>query len=81
MFVVQANTPANDDLSGSHGQSRIINTDGNILREGSFFHEDVLVETLTVRPRKLTRPIEGALGDWWRQGGRILMENRHRRLE
>lgn len=76
MFVVQANAPANDDLSGSHGQSRIIKTDGNIVQEASFFAEDVLVETLAVKPRKLTRPLEGALGEWWRQGVRILEENR-----
>jgi predicted amidohydrolase len=29
VYVVQANAPANDDLSGSHGQSRVVAPDGN----------------------------------------------------
>jgi predicted amidohydrolase len=31
VFVVHANAPANPDASGSHGQSRIVGPDGNVL--------------------------------------------------
>ncbi len=68
VFIVAANAPANFDLTGSHGQSRILNEDGNVLREASFFGEDVLIETLRIRPRRLERPLTGLMGRWWRQG-------------
>ena len=37
VFVVHANAPANDDLTGSHGQSRVVAPDGNVVREASMF--------------------------------------------
>ena len=52
-FVVQANAPANEDASGSHGQSRIIGPDGNILQVASIFQEEVLTETLDLRQARL----------------------------
>ena len=42
VYVVHANAPANDDLSGSHGQSRVIAPDGNIVQEASMFGEEVV---------------------------------------
>jgi predicted amidohydrolase len=81
MFVVQANAPANPDLSGSHGQSRIIASDGNLIKEGSYFGEDVLVETLTIRPGNLQRPLEGLLSRWWNEGLDFMMNNRNRPLD
>jgi omega-amidase len=81
MFVVQANSPANPDLSGSHGQSRIIATDGNMLKEASFFGEDILVETLSIQTGRLQRPLEGLLGQWWSQGLDSMMNNRRRQLD
>jgi omega-amidase len=81
MYAVAANAPGNvEDNSGSHGQSRIINREGNVLREGSIYGEDVLVETLNVQPGKLTRPLEGVTGAWWRQGLEQLLRERGRRL-
>lgn len=72
VYVVQANAPANPDASGSHGQSRIIAPDGNILQEASIFDEDVLLATLDLRKatrdnarKSLTR---GPFRDWWREG-------------
>lgn len=72
VFVVHANAPANSDATGSHGQSRIIDPDGNLLHEASMFREEMLVETLTLAKahagnaqRSLTR---GPLGAWWREG-------------
>lgn len=81
VFVVAANAPANTDLSGSHGQSRIINEDGNVLREAGFFDEEVLIEEITVRPRRLERPLQGPMGWWWRQGLEWMLRERGRSLE
>jgi predicted amidohydrolase len=72
VFVVQANAPGNQDASGSHGHSRIVAPDGNIVQEASIFQEDVLTATLDLNrasggnaTRSLTH---GPLGDWWREG-------------
>ena len=46
VWAVHANVPANDDLTGSHGQSRIIAPDGTVVREGSIFGEDVVTYSL-----------------------------------
>ena len=48
VWVVHSNCPANDDLSGSHGQSRIIKPDGNIVREAAMFEEEVVTADLDV---------------------------------
>jgi predicted amidohydrolase len=82
VFVVSANAPANPkDLSGSHGQSRIVNDDGTVIREASFFGEDILVETLSVKPSRLERPLHELMGDWWRRGVEFMINNRGRSLE
>jgi omega-amidase len=81
MFLVQANAPANPDLSGSHGQSRIIASDGNVLKEASFFDEEILVGTLAIQTGNLQRPLEGLLGQWWSQGLDSMMNNRRRQLD
>ncbi len=81
IHAVAVNAPGNvEDNSGSHGQSRIINREGNILREASIYGEDVLVETLTVQPGKLSRPLEGVMGPWWKQGLEQLLRERGRKL-
>jgi predicted amidohydrolase len=72
VYVVHANAPANPDASGSHGQSRIIAPDGNILHEASIFEEEVLTTTLDLR--KATRENarksleRGPFRDWWQEG-------------
>jgi len=72
VFVVHANAPANPDLSGSHGQSRIIAPDGNILHEASMFQEDVLTATLhlrlATRANAKSSMSRGPLRDWWSEG-------------
>jgi predicted amidohydrolase len=72
VYVVQANAPANLDTTGSHGQSRLIAPDGNIIEEASIFGEDVIAATLdleraTGRQARLSID-RGPLGDWWRAG-------------
>jgi predicted amidohydrolase len=82
VFIVSANAPASPkDLSGSHGQSRIVNPDGNVVREATYFGEEILTETLTVKPGKLQRPLDELMGDWWRQGTELMIRNRHRALD
>ncbi len=82
VHVVAANTPANlKDNTGSHGQSRIIKPDGNILQEASFYGDEVLIETLNITPRKLEAPLKGLMGSWWREGVDAMMKNRERKLE
>ena len=72
VFVVQANAPANDDASGSHGQSRLIDPAGQILQEASIFAEELLVGSLDLesatRALALRSVRRGPLGDWWRAG-------------
>jgi predicted amidohydrolase len=84
LYIVAANTPGNvKDNSGSHGQSRIIQDDGNILKEASFYGDDILIESLEInlKPDRLSRPLEGAMADWWRQGINWMMANRARQLD
>jgi len=82
VFIVSANAPASPkDLSGSHGQSRIVNPDGNVAREAGFFGEEILTDTLAVKPGKLQRPLNELMGDWWRQGVDLLLKNCHRPLD
>jgi predicted amidohydrolase len=72
VFVVHANAPANKDTSGSHGQSRIIAPDGNIIKEASIFSEETITTTLQLD--KATRAnsrgslTRGPFQDWWKTG-------------
>lgn len=72
VYVVQANAPANPDASGSHGQSRIIAPDGNIVHEASIFDEDVVKATLDLRQatrENARKSLErGPFRDWWQEG-------------
>jgi predicted amidohydrolase len=72
VYVVHANAPANDDLSGSHGQSRVIAPDGNILQEASMFAEEVVTADLDLRKATAENALHslarGPLADWWKQG-------------
>ena len=72
VYVVQANAPANRDTSGSHGQSRIIAPDGNIIEEASIFDEEVVWGTLELSRasgRTAAKSVQrGPFGDWWREG-------------
>jgi agmatine deiminase len=72
VYIAHANAPANDDATGSHGQSRLIAPDGNLIAEASLFGEDVLTAQLDLKKatadnarRSLTR---GPLQGWWREG-------------
>lgn len=82
IFAVAANAPGNiADNSGSHGQSRLIKDDGNIVQEASIYGEDVLVGSFSIKPGKLTRPLEGVTGAWWKQGLEQLRRERGKALD
>jgi predicted amidohydrolase len=72
VFVVHSNAPANQDASGSHGQSRIIAPDGNIIQEASFFDEEVLTSLLDLskatRNNATKSMTRGPLKEWWQEG-------------
>jgi predicted amidohydrolase len=72
VYVAHANAPANPDTSGSHGQSRLIAPDGNLIGEASVFGEEVVTATFDLSKatrdnarRSLTR---GPLTRWWKEG-------------
>jgi predicted amidohydrolase len=82
VYIVSANAPASPkDSSGSHGQSRIVNADGNVDKEASFFGEDILTDTLMVKPGRLQRPLNELMGKWWKQGVDLMLENCHKPLD
>ena len=84
VYVVAANAPANNDLTGSHGQSRIIARDGNILQEATMFGDETLISVLKLAPGKSDwqkAMLAGPLADWWRAGIDQMMNDRHKQLE
>ena len=72
VFMVHANAPAIDARTGSHGQSRIVAPDGNLIAEASIFGEEVLVADLNLAQataQTAHRTLEGEpLAGWWREG-------------
>jgi predicted amidohydrolase len=73
VFIVHANAPANPDTTGSHGQSRLIAPDGNLIGpEASTFGEDVVAAKLDLRQATASNAMKslthGPLSDWWRDG-------------
>jgi predicted amidohydrolase len=77
VFVVHANAPANADASGSHGQSRLVGPDGNLLAEASMFREEVLSATLDLRQATAVnarRSLSGPLGAWMRDGLKLVRQ-------
>ena len=72
VYIVHANAPAEDDLSGSHGQSRVIAPDGNIVQEASMFEEEVVTADLNLGRATAANARNsmgrGPLADWWKEG-------------
>jgi predicted amidohydrolase len=83
VYIVAANSPADPkDLDdSSHGQSRIVASDGNVLKEASYFAEESLVEALTIAPGPAGLPSSSVTAGWWKQGLEALLANRARTLE
>ncbi len=71
VYLVHANPPSDGPTAGSHGQSRLIDTDGNIIKEASIFREEVLISDLDLSKATAEFALEaltGAMKDWWREG-------------
>jgi predicted amidohydrolase len=71
VYVVHANPPADGLKTGSHGQSRIVAPDGNLLKEASQLQEEVLVADLDLSLATADYALEslkGPLAGWWRDG-------------
>jgi omega-amidase len=75
IYVVHANAPANDIRSGSHGQSRIVAPDGNIIQEASQLQEELLVADLNMSEATAHNALpseEGLLAEWWREAVKLV---------
>ena len=73
VYIAHANAPGvNSNLGGSHGQSRIIRPDGNIISEASIFDEEVITATLDMKKANgnLANQSLGCdfLKSWWEDG-------------
>jgi predicted amidohydrolase len=69
VFVVHANAPADDIRTGSHGQSRIVAPDGNVLQEASQLQEETLIADLDLSQataKWALDSLEGPMAEWWR---------------
>ena len=80
VYIVQANTPQKmNPVEGSHGQSRIVDPNGQLIREASVFDEEVLVEVLDLTRATGKLPANSLespfLKDWWRKGLEMVEEN------
>lgn len=73
IFVVQSNTPQNTQpREGSHGQSKIVDPKGTILKEASIFSEEIVSciinlneATRSTALRSMEAPF---LREWWQNG-------------
>jgi predicted amidohydrolase len=71
VYLVHANPPADGVSSGSHGQSRVVDTDGNLIKEAGIFQEEVVIADLDLSKATAEFALEaltGPLQDWWREG-------------
>ena len=77
IYLVMANTPADaSDLKrsgSSHGNSKIVHPDGNVIREAGFFGDDIVAATIDLSaaqggPAKRTCREETVLREWFQRG-------------
>jgi predicted amidohydrolase len=71
VFIVHANAPSDGGDRGSHGESRIVGPDGNILLEASQREEEILIADLDVRLATRAFALNSLRGphrQWWREG-------------
>jgi predicted amidohydrolase len=76
VFVIHANAPALTDTTGSHGQSRLISPDGNIIKEAGIFAEEILAATLELSQATAANAkrslSHGPLAKWYAEGIRTV---------
>lgn len=71
VFVAHANAPADDWRTGSHGQSRLVAPDGNIIQEASMAGDEMLVADLNLADATAENGLRSLerepLASWWRE--------------
>lgn len=86
VYILHANTPASledaPDMDASHGHSRIIAPDGNLLGEASVYGEEMLIRDIDLSYAK-TRGLDaalssGPLASWMKKGVRLVRGTRNR---
>ena len=82
IYLVMANTPADPDnlrrSGNSHGNSKIVHPDGNVIQEAGFFGDAIVAATVDISaatggPAKRVYHEETALRDWFREGCRYVV--------
>ncbi len=77
IYLLMANTPANpDDIrspGSSHGNSKIVHPDGNVIKEAGFFGDDIVSATIDLSrasgsQAKRTCNEDTILREWFQQG-------------
>ena len=77
VYLLMANTPANPENirapGSSHGNSKIIHPDGNVIKEAGFFGDTIIAETIDLSQAmgsqaKRTYNEDTILRKWFRQG-------------
>ncbi len=77
IYLVMANTPANSDdiraAGSSHGNSKIVHPNGNVLKEAGFFGNEIVSATIdlsqaTGSQAKRTYNENTILREWFREG-------------
>ena len=71
VYLVHANPPADDIRTGSHGHSRIVDVNGNLIKEAGMLQEEVLIADLDLSladGEVALESLEGPMADWWREG-------------
>ena len=81
IYLVMANTPADaENLSeSSHGNSKIVHPDGNVLQEAGFFGDEIIAETIDLSQAKRgtaerTCNEQTILRDWFRHGCEFVVQ-------
>lgn len=71
VFIAHANAPADDWRTGSHGQSRLVAPDGNIIQEASMADEEVLITDFKLADATAENALRSLdidpIGAWWRE--------------
>jgi predicted amidohydrolase len=73
IFVVHANAPSDGADRGSHGESRIVDPDGNVILEAGQTDEEILIADLDLRLATRSfalKSLQGPHHRWWRLGMR-----------
>ncbi len=77
IYLVMANTPANPDnikaAGSSHGNSKIVHPNGNVLKEAGFFGDEIVSATIDISQArgsqaKRTYNEDTILREWFREG-------------